>query len=138
MLDEALNAYLQFVLDNAPYFYYVPGSGVFGGRGVAAAAFAIDFLYEAYFDGRCAAKKTEIYGKIVSLADWILTQQCTNDAKEAYGGFKSNEESSYYYAIDACRVIPSLLRAYSLTKVVDYLDSARLAGYTFLKAMQER
>ena len=138
MFDEALNAYLQFVLDYAPYFYYVPGSGVVGERGVAAASFAIEFLIEAYFDSRCEAKKNEIYSKIVSLADWILTQQCVDDARKAYGGFKSNEASDYYYAIDACRVIPSLLRAYSLTKNLDYLDSARLAGFTFLKTMQER
>jgi hypothetical protein len=138
MFDEALNVYLQFVLDYAPYFYYVPGSGVVDGRGVAAASFAIDFLYEAYSDSRCEAKKNEIYSKIVSLADWILTQQCVDDARQAYGGFKSNEESDYYYAIDACRVIPSLLRAYSLTKNLDYLNAARLAGFTFLKTVQER
>jgi hypothetical protein len=137
MFGEALSTYLQFVLDNAPYFYYVPGSGVSGGRGVAAAAFAIDFLYEAYSDSRCVAKKAEIYDKIVSLADWILTQQCADPAKKAYGGFKSNEKSDYYYAIDACRVVPSLLRVYSLTDDVDYLISAKLAGFTFLKTMQD-
>lgn len=87
MFENALNVYLQFVLDNAPYFYYMPGSGVVGERSVAAAAFAIDFLYEAYFDNRCVAKKSEVYDKIVSLADWILTQQCTDNAKQAYGGF---------------------------------------------------
>jgi hypothetical protein len=138
MFHEALNAYLQFVLNNAPYFYYVPVSGIVGERGVAAAAFAINFLTEAYSDSRCAAKKTEIYDKIVSLADWILTQQCTDNAKQAYGGFKSNEASDYYYAIDACRTIPSLLKAYRLTNKMDYLDSAKLAGSTFLKAMQDR
>ncbi|MDH7477101.1 MAG: hypothetical protein QHH17_01820 [Candidatus Bathyarchaeota archaeon] len=138
MFDGASNAYLQFVLDYAPYFYYVPGSGAVGERGVAAATFAIDFLFEAYSDSRFAAKRNEIYSKIVSLADWILTQQCVDDAKQAFGGFKSNEASDYYYAIDACRVIPSLLRAYSLTKNLDYLNSARLAGFTFLKNMQDR
>jgi hypothetical protein len=138
MLDNALNTYLQFALDNAPYFYYVPDSGVVGGRGVAAAAFAIDFLYKAYSDSRCTSKKAEIYDKIVSLADWVLTQQCTDQEKKAYGGFKSNETSDYYYSIDACRVIPSLLKAYVLTNKVDYLNSARLAGSTFLKAMQDR
>ncbi|MEM3623448.1 MAG: hypothetical protein QXR76_06750 [Candidatus Bathyarchaeia archaeon] len=138
MFDNALSAYLQFVLDNAPYFYYVPDSGVIGERGVAAAAFAIDFLCEAYSDGRCAAKKTEIYDKIVSLADWILTQQCIDDAKQAYGGFRSSETSDYYYAIDACRTIPSLLKAYRLKNKTDYLNSAKLAGSTFLKTMQDR
>jgi hypothetical protein len=138
MLDNALSTYLQFVLDYAPYFYYVPGSGVSGGRGVAAAAFAIDFLYKAYSDIRCASKKAEVYDKIVSLADWILTQQCTDQQKKAYGGFKSNETSGYYYAIDACRVIPSLLKAYTLSNEANYLNSARLAGSAFLKAMQDR
>ena len=45
---SALDVYLQFVLDYAPYFYYIPGSGVDPewGRGPAPAAHAIDFLYE--------------------------------------------------------------------------------------------
>jgi len=136
----ALDVYLQFILDYAPYFYYIPGSGVdpTWGRGVAAAAFAIDFLYEAHRDKRFESRKNEIYNKIVSLADFILTQQCMDNAKKAYGGFKSNETSNYYYSVDAYRVIPSLLKAYNLTKDEDYLDAAKLAGATFLKNMQEK
>jgi len=136
----ALDTYLQFVLDYAPYFYYIPGSGVDteSGRGVAAAAFAIDFLYEAYQDSQFESQKTDIYNKIVALGDWILTQQCTNNTKDAYGGFKSNETSTFYYSIDACRVIPSLLKAYELTNDADYLDAAVLAGKTFLKTMQDK
>lgn len=135
-----LDTYLQFILDYAPYFFYIPGSGpdTSSGRGVAAAAFAIDFLYEAYQDKRFESRKTEIYNKIVSLADWILTQQCTDPAKNAYGGFKSNENSTFYYSIDACRVIPSLLRAYELTQDTDYLTATVLAGKTFLKTMQDK
>jgi len=133
-------AYYQFVMDYAPYVYVIPGSGpdpAFG-RAAFAAAFAIDFLYEAYSVKQFETRKTEIYNKIVSLADWILTQQCTDPAKKAYGGFKSNEISIYYYSVDACRVIPSLLRAYELTNDADYLDSAKLAGATFLKTMQDQ
>jgi len=135
----ALDVYLQFILDYAPYFYYIPDSGPDPsfGRGVAAAAFALDFLYEAYEDKRFESRKTEIYNKIVSLADFILTQQCLDNAKKAYGGFKSNETSDYYYSVDACRAIPSLLKAYELTNDADYLDSAKLAGATFLKTMQD-
>jgi len=35
----ALDTYLQFILDYAPYFYYIPGTGVDtdAGRGVATA-----------------------------------------------------------------------------------------------------
>jgi len=136
----ALDTYLQFILDNAPYFYYIPGSGpdLSFGRGVASAAFSIDFLFEAYQDERFENRKTEIYNKIISLADFILTQQCVDNGKKAYGGFKSNETSSYYYSIDACRVIPSLLKAYQLTNDVDFLDSAKLAGATFLKTVQDK
>lgn len=136
----ALDTYLQFILDYAPYFYYIPGTGVDteAGRGVAAAAFSMDFLYEAYNSGKFESEKTDIYNKIVSLADWILTQQCVNNAKDAYGGFKSNETSTFYYSIDACRVIPSLLRAYALTSDSNYLDAVVLAGKTFLKTMQDK
>jgi len=136
----ALDTYLQFILDYAPYFYYIPGIGVDPtfGRGVAAAAFSIDFLCEAYQDKQFESQKTDIYNKIVALADWILTQQCVDNQKDAYGGFKSNETSDYYYSIDACRVIPSLLRAYGLTNDADYLNAAVLAGKTFLKTMQDK
>jgi len=136
----ALEAYLQFILDYAPYFYYIPGSGVdlTFGRGVAAASFSIDFLYEAYQDKQFESQKTSIYNKTVSLADFILTQQCINYTKDAYGGFKSNETSTFYYSIDACRVVPSLLKAYELTNDTDYLDAAVLAGKTFLKTMQDK
>jgi len=133
-------AYYQFVMDYAPYVYVIPESGPdpAWGRAAFAAAFAIDFLCEAYSAKQFEDRKTAIYDKIVSLADWLQTQQCTESAKKAYGGFKSNENSTYYYAIDACRVIPSLLKAYELTNDADYLNAAKLAGTTFLKTMQDQ
>jgi len=139
-LGTVPDAYYQFVMDYAPYVYVIPGSGpdLTWGRAAFAAAFATDFLHEAYHDSQFASKQTDIYNKIVSLADWILTQQCTDPAKKAYGGFKSNETSTYYYSVDACRVIPSLLRAYDLTGTVGYLNAAKLAGATFLKTMQDK
>jgi hypothetical protein len=134
----ALDTYLQFVLDYAQYFYYIPGTGpdLTWGKGPAPAAHAIDFLYEAYYDSRFESRKTEIYNKIVSLADFILTLQCTDPAKKAYGGFKSTETSTYYYSIDASRVIPALLKACDLTNNINYYNAAVLAGGTFLYAMQ--
>jgi len=133
-------AYYQFVVDYAPYVYVIPPGtpDLEHGRAAFAAAFAIDFLYEAYSAEQFESSKTDIYNKIISLADWILTQQCTDNMKKAYGGFKSNENSTYYYSVDACRVIPSLLRAYKLTNDADYLDAAKLAGATFLKTMQDQ
>jgi hypothetical protein len=132
-------AYFQFVMDYAPYVYVIPESGpdLVTGKAVLAASFAIDFLFEAYSAKQFESNKTAIYNKIVELADWVLTQQCTDPAKKAYGGFKSGETSTYYYSVDACRVIPSLLKAYEITNDVDYLNAAKLAGATFLKAMQE-
>ncbi|MEM3579574.1 MAG: hypothetical protein QW468_04770 [Candidatus Bathyarchaeia archaeon] len=132
--------YYDFVMDYAPYVYVIPPDTLDPewGRAAFAAAFAINFLYEAYGAKQFEDRKTEIYNKIVSLADWVLTQQCTDPAKKAYGGFKSAENSTYYYAIDVCRVIPSLLKAYGITGNVDYLDAAKLAGNTFLKAMQDQ
>lgn len=133
-------AYYQFVMDYAPYVYVIPESGPdpAWGRAAFAAAFAIDFLCEAYSAKQFEDRKTDIYSKVVSLAEWLLTQQCTDPAKKAYGGFKSAENSTYYYSVDACRVIPSLLRAYELTNDVDYLNAARLAAGTFLKTMQDQ
>ena len=135
---SALDTYLQFILDNAPYFYYIPGTGpdLTWGKGPAPAAHAIDFLYEAYYDSRFESRKTDIYNKIVSIADFILTLQCTDPAKKAYGGFKSTETSTYYYSIDASRVIPALLKAYDLTNNINYYNAAVLAGGTFLYTMQ--
>jgi len=134
-------SYYQFIIDYAPYFYYIPGTGVDTewGRGPAPAAHAIDFLYEAYYDSQFESKKTEIYNKIVSLADFLVSQQYVADpAKLAYGGFKSTETSTYYYSIDAIRAIPALLKAYDLTGTAGYLDAAKLAGGTFLYNMQHK
>ncbi len=133
------DAYYEFIMDYAPYVYVIPGSGPdpSWGRAAFAAAFAIDFLYEAYSDLQFSSEQTDIYNKIVSLADWVLTQQYTsNPSKKAYGGFRSNETSTYYYSIDACRVIPALIKAYRLTETTAYFDAAKLAGATFLYSMQ--
>jgi hypothetical protein len=133
-------AYYQFVMDYAPNVYVIPPSTpdpAFG-KGVLAASFAIDFFFEAYSAQQFEDRKTDIFTKIVDLADWVLTQQCNDPAKKAYGGFQSAETSTYYYSVDACRVIPSLLRAYELTGDSSYLDSAKLAGETFLKTMQDQ
>ncbi|MEM3731725.1 MAG: hypothetical protein QXE74_08150 [Candidatus Bathyarchaeia archaeon] len=139
-MGKVPEAYYDFIMDFAPYLYVVPPDmpdQTFG-RAVMAAAFAIDFLYEAYFARQFENRQTEIYSKIVSLADWVLTQQCTNSAKKAYGGFKSAENSIEYWSVDACRVIPALLKAFELTGDGDYLNAAILAGKTFLKAMQDQ
>jgi hypothetical protein len=133
-------AYYQFIMDYAPNVYIIPPDTpdpAFG-KGVLAASFAIDFLCEAYSAPQFENRKAEIYAKIAGLADWVLTQQCLDPAREAYGGFKSAEDSTYYYSVDACRVIPSLLRAYELTNDSRYLDAAKLAGGTFLKTMQDQ
>ena len=133
-------SYFQFIMDYAPYVYVIPPDTPDPeyGKGVLAASFAIDFLCEAFSSKQFEDRKTEIYIKIVSLADWALTQQCTDPEKKAYGGFKSAEDSTYYYSVDACRVIPSLLRAYECTNDSRYLDAAKLSGGTFLKTMQDQ
>jgi hypothetical protein len=128
--------------NNLAYTYYVAKGGTVGhgdqeyGKGSFPAAFAIEFLCEAYSASQFASKQAEILAKIVELADWLLTQQCTDNLKKAYGGFKSSESSTEYWSIDASRVIPALLKAYALTSTPDYLDVAKLAGYTFLYTMQ--
>lgn len=131
-------AYYQFVMDYAPYVYVIPPDTPDSefGRAAFAAAFAIDFLSEAYSNPQFESRRIEISNKIAGLADWVLTQQCTDNARPAYGGFKSNENSTYYYSIDACRVIPSLLKAFGLTSNASYLNAAKLAGATFLYNMQ--
>lgn len=69
-------AYYEFVTDYTPYAYIVPPDtpDPEWGRTAFAAAFAIEFLYEAYFAKQFEERKTAIYDKVVSLADWILTQ----------------------------------------------------------------
>jgi hypothetical protein len=131
-------AYYEYVMDYAPYLYVVPEAGpdLSWGKAAFAAGFAVDFLFEAYFDGQFDARSAEIEAKITSLADFILTQQCTDSEKQAYGGFESAENSTRYYAVDVCRTVPALLKAYELTNNADYLNGAVLAGNTFLYNMQ--
>lgn len=132
--------YFNFIMDYAPYFYYIPGTGVDTewGRGPAPAAHAIDFLIEAYQSSQFESEKTGIYNKIVELADYLVSIQCTDYGKLAYGGFQSKDDSNYYYSIDAMRAIPALLKAYTLTGTSAYLDAATLAGETFLYNMQHK
>jgi hypothetical protein len=108
------------------------------GRGAFAAAFAVNFLYEAYSAPQFSAVQADILAKIGSLADWLLAQQCVDPARSAYGGFKSSESATDYWSIDAGRCIPALLQAYDLTSNVGYLNAAKLAGYTFLYSMQHQ
>jgi len=126
-------------MDYAPYFYYIPQVGVDPewGRGPAPASHAIDFLYEAYHDPQFNGEKTTIHKKIVELADYLLSIQCRDSEKLAYGGFQSKDGSTYYYSIDAMRAIPALLKAYDLTERAEYFDRAKLAG-AFLYNMQHK
>src|SRR3990170_3963707 len=139
-MPKVPEGYYEFVMNYAPYVYVIPGSGPDAewGRAAFAAGFAVDFLFEAYFDPDFDDRSSEIEDKIVELADWILTQQCTDSEKQAYGGFKSTENSTSFYSVDACRTIPALLKAYELTSNMDYLNSAKLAGDTFLYNMQHK
>jgi hypothetical protein len=130
-------AYIDFVKDYAPYLYVTPGVGpdLTWGKAAFAASFAVDFLYEAYFDDQFDSRSGEIETKIVELADWILTQQNTEAQNQAYGGFKSTETSTSYYSVDAGRTLPALLKAFELTSNPAYLNGAKLAA-TFLYNMQ--
>lgn len=130
--------------NNLANTYYVSKSGKVEGpdpafmHGAFPAAFAIEFLYEAYSASQFSARQAEILAKIVSLAEWLLTQQCIDPAKKAYGGFKNSEAGTEYWSIDGGRCIPPLLKAYALTSTASYLDAAKLAGYTFLYNMQHQ
>ncbi|MGD6933723.1 MAG: hypothetical protein ACQCN5_05910 [Candidatus Bathyarchaeia archaeon] len=132
-------AYYNFVMDYAPYLYVTPNVGpdYTWGKAAFAGAFAVDFLYEAYFDDQFDGSSGEIEAKIIQLADWILTQQNMDSENQAYGGFKSTETSTSYYSVDAARTLPALLKAYELTSTTAYLDGAKLAA-TFLYNMQHR
>lgn len=138
---STLRTYFDFIMDYAPYFYYLPDYGTVDpewGRGPAPAAFTIDFLAEAYNAKEFETEKTDIYDKLVSLAEYLLSIQCNDSQKLAYGGFKSKDDSTYYYSIDALRAIPALLKAYDLTGTVAYYEAAKLAGGTFLYSMQHK
>src|SRR3990170_1183578 len=139
-MPKVPEVYYEFVMDHAPYVYVIPESGpdTEWGKAAFAAAFAVDFLFEAYFDPDFDDRSAEIEAKIVELADWILTQQCTDNEKQAYGGVKSTENSLHYCSVDACRTIPALLKAYELATNAAYLNGAMLAGSTFLYNMQQK
>ncbi|MGD0405130.1 MAG: hypothetical protein ABSB10_00555 [Candidatus Bathyarchaeia archaeon] len=130
--------------NNLQATYHVAASGAVEGpdpaygKGAFPAAFAIDFLYQAYSSTQFQSNKTDILNKITVLADFILTQQCTNQAKKAYGGFASAEGGTQYWSIDAGRCIPALLEAYDLSSDSRYLNAAILAGSTFLQTMQNK
>jgi len=136
-----LRSYFDFLMNYAPYFYYLPDTGTIDpewGRGPAPASFAVQFLSEAYQAKEFENEKTAVYAKIVELADYLLSIQCVDEAKLAYGGFKSKDDSTYYYSIDATRAVPALLKAYDLTGNQNYLNAAKLAGGTFLYNMQHK
>jgi hypothetical protein len=141
---ESVNGNVVTMKNNLAHTYYVAKGGTVDhadiafGKGAFPAAFAIEFLYEAHSAAQFASEQAAICSKIVELADWLLTQQFTDNLKLAYGGFKSSESSVQYWAIDAGRVIPALLKAYALTSTTAYLDAAKLAGYTFLYTMQQQ
>jgi hypothetical protein len=129
---------------NLAYTYYVAKGGTVDhgdkayGKGAFPAAFAIEFLTEAYSASQFVALQATILAKIVELADWLLTQQCLDVAKYAYGGFFSADGGSECWSIDGGRCIPALLKAYALTNDVDYLNASKLAGYTYLYTMQQQ
>jgi hypothetical protein len=141
---DSINGNIVTMKNDLAYTYYVTKGGTVDhsdkdfGKGAFPAAFAIEFLYEAYSDAQFASQQATIRSKIIELADWLLTQQCTDNLKLAYGGFKSGESSTQYWAIDAGRVIPALLKAYALVGTSSYLDATKLAGYTFLYTMQQQ
>jgi len=141
---DSVNGNIVTMKNNLSYTYYVAKGGTVdhadkdSGKGAFPATFAIEFLYEAYSAAQFASEQAAIQTKITELADFLLTQQCTDNQKLAYGGFKSSESSAQYWAIDAGRVIPALLKAYVLVGTSGYLDAAKLAGYTFLYTMQQQ
>jgi hypothetical protein len=141
---DSVDGNVVMMKNNLAYTYYVSKDGAVEGsdpafmRGTFAAAFAIEFLYETYSAPQFSAVQSDILTKIVSLADWLLTQQCVDIDKKAYGGFKNMESSTEHWSVDAGRAIPALLKAYALTNDADYLDAAKLAGYTFLYNMQHQ
>ncbi len=141
---ETVNGNTVTMKNNLQFTYYIAKEGAvehgdkYYGKGTFAAAFALEFLYEAYSNEQYLVKQADIQSKIIELADWILTQQNLYESLKAFGGFKSSETSTSYWSIDAGRAVPALLKAYALIGTQTYLDAAKLAGYTFLYAMQHQ
>ncbi|MCW4018000.1 MAG: hypothetical protein NWF00_04890 [Candidatus Bathyarchaeota archaeon] len=130
------------MVKNLAYTYYTSKGSLVDhpdltfGKGAFPAAFAVEYLFDSYSAGQFSTVKSEILTKVLELSDWLLTQQCTDSQKAAYGGFKSAEGSTQYWSIDAGRVIPALLKAYKLSDDLAYREAAKLCGYTFLYNMQ--
>lgn len=78
--------------NNLAYTYYVAKGGTVDhgdksfGKGAFPAAFAIEFLSEAYSVPQFASLQATILTKIVELANWLLTQQSTDPAKKLMAG----------------------------------------------------
>ena len=62
---EFPETYFDFIMNYAPYVYVIPGSGpdLEWGKSSFAAAFAIDFLYQAYYNGQFEDKKSRYLRK---------------------------------------------------------------------------
>src|SRR3990170_3483464 len=78
---DSINQNVVTMKNNLQYTYYVAKGGTVDhgdkdfGKGAFPAAFAIESLYEAYSATQYVSEQSEILSKIVSLADWLLTQQ---------------------------------------------------------------
>ena len=138
----SVNGNVVTMQNNLMNTYHVANAGTVEGpdpaygQGVFPAAFAIDFLCQAYTAPQFSADQTDILAKITSLADFILSQQCKNAAKKAFCGFASSVGSTQYYSVDAARCIPALLETYSLTGNASYVLAAANAANPFLYNMQ--
>jgi hypothetical protein len=138
--DEVVQIYINYLLEHSPCWYFDSASGTVvseWGDGAAPAAFTIEALLMAYRDPGFKNQKALILDKIIFLANYILTEQNTDPSTYAYGGFRSTDSSTWYYSIDAGRVLPALLKTYQLTGNLSYLDSARNA-VNFLYMMQHK
>jgi len=128
--------YFEFVNKHAPYFEYLPETNSYSpwGQGPAPAAIGVRLLKELY---PLMPDKDTYKNRIKSLADYLLSIQCTDATKNWYGGFISHTSSAYYYSIDAAFGGEAFLDAYQLLNDSAYLTAAERCA-SFLRHMQTR
>jgi hypothetical protein len=127
-LRKTLSLFYSFIVQYAPLLGYGQTS-----KQPSAAGTSIRFLKAL----RDAQYEMEVKDKIVELANFILSIQCTDPSKNWYGGVPTEQGGSFYYAIDAAFAGEALLDAYDISQNSYYLTGAQLCA-SFLRHMQTR
>jgi hypothetical protein len=134
----------NWVVTHSPHHKYDPATDEYGvddGTGLVlrksgSTCHSLRFLSRYYAE---VAQDQDVYEKIISLSDFILSLQYADDPNEGhYGAFIKNEGDvdNYYYSTNASHCAEALLYSYQVTNVEKYRE-ASINGANFLIRMQD-